>query len=57
MKNRRVSWKIGIFAKSVLHSAMCVYHSHQKESEVFMKFSNHAQKPYFSTFAIVGDGK
>ena len=27
------------------------------ESEVFIKFSNHAQIHIFFTFAVVGDGK
>ena len=31
--------------------------AHQRDSEVFIKFSNYTQRPYISTFTIVGDGK
>ena len=32
-------------------SEVC-YISHQRESEVFIKFSNHARKPYFLQFLL-----
>ena len=48
-----------MFLLNQFYSQQSVFISHQslRDSEVFIKFSNHAQKPYFFTFTIVGDGK
>ena len=35
VKNRRISWKIGVFAKSVLHSAKCVYFTPKRKRGLY----------------------
>ena len=46
VKSRRISWKIGVLSHQ-FYTQRSVFISHQRESKVFIKFCNHAQKPYF----------
>ena len=41
-----------MFLSNQFYSQRSVFISHQRESEVFIKFSNHARKPYFLQFLL-----